>query len=142
MASYLSSAYATSSAVQVLNPGYWVFLAPENPTIKVENVSVQQPMSSNIVESYGTFKPLGASKTIVVAGSIYGVDGSYEITVQGETAWAALEPVLTYQGILHVHDPLGRQKYVRFVDRNYVESGPINNLIRTIKVNYYEVDAP
>ena len=142
MANYLSSGYQTSSAVQVLNPGYWVFLAPEKPSIKVENVAVQQPLTSNIVETYGTFKPLGASKTIVVAGSIYGVDGSYEITVQGETAWAALEAVLSYQGILHVHDPLGRQKYVRFVDRNYVESGPINNLIRTVKVNYFEVDAP
>jgi len=142
MTSYLSSAYLTSSAVQGLNPGYWGFIAPENPTIKVEGISVQQPMSSNIVESYGTFKPLGASKTIVVAGSIYGVDGSYEITVQGETKWAELEAVLVYQGVLHVHDPLGRQKYVRFVDRNYVESGPIANLIRTVKVNYYEVDAP
>jgi hypothetical protein len=138
----LSSGYTTSAPVQVLNPGYWSFVAPQQPSIKVDNIAVQQPLSSNVVESYGSFKPLGAAKTIVVAGSIYGVDGSYEITVQGETAWAALEPVLIYQGVLHVHDPLGRQKYVRFVDRNYVESGPLTNLIRTIKVNYFEVDAP
>jgi hypothetical protein len=140
--SILSSGYSLSAPVQVLNPGYWVFLAPQNPSIKITDISVKQPLTSNIVESYGSFKPLGASKTIVVAGSIYGVDGSYEITVQGETTWAKLEAVLTYQGVLHVHDPLGRQKYVRFVDRNYVESGPVNNLIRTVKVNYFEVDAP
>jgi hypothetical protein len=138
----LSSGYVTSSAIQVSNPGYWSFVAPESPTISVNDISVKQPLTSSIVESYGSFKPLGAAKTIVVAGSIYGVDGSYEFTVQGETEWAALESVLTYQGILHVHDPLGRQKYVRFVDRNYVESGPIANLIRTVKVNYFEVDAP
>jgi hypothetical protein len=140
--SILSSGYSLSAPVQVLNSGYWVFLAPQNPSIKISNISVKQPLTSNIVESYGSFKPLGASKTIVVAGSIYGVDGSYEITVQGETTWAELEAVLTYQGVLHVNDPLGRQKYVRFVDRNYVESGPIDNLIRTVKVNYFEVDAP
>ena len=138
----LSSGYVTSSAIQVANPGYWSFVAPENPSISITNIAVQQPLTSNIVESYGSFKPLGAAKTIVVAGSIYGVDGSYEITVQGETVWAELEAVLTYQGTLHVHDPLGRQKYVRLVDRSYVESGPISNLIRTVKVNYFEVDAP
>lgn len=138
----LSSGYTTSAPVQVLNPGYWSFVAPQSPTIKVDDIAVQQPLTSNIVESYGSFKPLGAAKTIVVAGSIYGVDGSYEITVQGETAWAALLPVISYQGVLHVHDPLGRQKYVRLVDRSFVESGPLANLIRTVKVNYYEVDAP
>ncbi|MFZ4770641.1 MAG: hypothetical protein ACOYLO_10730 [Ferruginibacter sp.] len=138
----LSSGYAVSAPVYLANPGYWSFVAPQSPSIKMTNVPVQQPLTSNIVESYGVFKPLGAAKTIIVAGSIYGVDGSYEITVQGDTDWAELETILLYQGILHVHDPLGRQKYVRFVDRNYVESGPINNLIRTVKVNYYEVDAP
>lgn len=138
----LSSGYTVSAPVQVLNPGYWSFVAVQSPTIKVENIKVKQPLTSNIVESYGSFKPLGAAKTIVVAGSIYGVDGSYEITVQGETAWTALEAVITYQGILHVHDPIGRQKYVRLVDRNFTESGPLANLIRTVKVNYYEVDAP
>jgi hypothetical protein len=138
----LSSGYTTSAPVQVLNPGYWSFVAPQSPTIKVDDIAVQQPLTSNIVESYGSFKPLGAAKTIVVAGSIYGVDGSYEITVQGETAWEALLPVISYQGVLHVHDPIGRQKYIRLVDRSFVESGPLGNLIRTVKVNYYEVDAP
>ena len=99
-------------------------------------------MAQNIVESYGIFKPLGASKSVVVSQSIYGEDGSYSITTQGEDDWDALYPVLTYQGTLLVLDPLGRQKYVRFVDRNWTESGNINNLIRVIKVNYFEVDKP
>jgi hypothetical protein len=77
-----------------------------------------------------------------VATSIYGIDGSYEFTTQGEAEWNNLYPVLTYQGILHVHDPLGRQKYVRFVDRTWTEVGDINNLIRNAKVNYFEVEAP
>lgn len=138
----ISSGYTTSEPILIDNPAYWSFTAPENPTIKVNNLIVEQPLNQNIVESYGVFKPLGASKSVVISQSIYGVDGTYQITVQGETAWDALYPVLTYQGTLHVHDPLGRQKYVRFVDRSWTESGNINNLIRVVKVTYYEVDAP
>jgi hypothetical protein len=138
----ISSGYTVSEPIQILNPGTWSFTAPENPTIQSTGLKVQIPMKSQIVESYGVFKPLGASKTIVVASSIYGVDGTYDFTTQGETEWDTLYPVLTYQGTLHVHDPLGRQKYVRFVDRTFNESGPINNLIRKVKVTYFEVDAP
>lgn len=140
--STISSAYTVSAPVLVTNPNNWTFVAPENPTIRITQVKVQQPLQSQIVESYGVFKPLGASKTVVVASSIYGVDGTYEFTVQGDDEWDELYPVLTYQGTLHVHDPLARQKYVRFVERTYSEYGPIDNLIRNIKVTYYEVDAP
>ena len=138
----ISSGYTTSEPILIDNPAYWSFTAPESPTISVNNLIVEQPLNQNIVESYGVFKPLGASKSVVISQSIYGVDGTYQITVQGEDAWDALYPVLTYQGTLHVHDPLGRQKYVRFVDRSWTESGNINNLIRVVKVTYFEVDAP
>jgi hypothetical protein len=138
----LSSGYVSTEPIQITNPRVWSFTAIQNPTIAVRSLRVQQPLNSQIVESYGQFKPLGASKTIVIATSIYGIDGSYEFTTQGETEWDNLYPVLTYQGILHVHDPLGRQKYVRFVDRTWTEIGPIGNLIRNAKVNYFEVGAP
>jgi hypothetical protein len=138
----LSSGYTTTEPIQIVNPAQWSFTAVQSPTTRVTQLRVQQPLNSSIVESYGVFKPLGASKTIVVATSIYGIDGSYEFTTQGEKEWNNLYPVLTYQGILHVHDPLGRQKYVRFVDRTWTEVGDIDNLIRNAKVNYYEVEAP
>jgi hypothetical protein len=138
----LSSGYVTTEPILVVNPEEWSFTAIQSPTIQVRSLRVQQPLNSQIVESYGQFKPLGASKTIVVATSIYGIDGSYEFTTQGETEWNNLYPVLTYQGILHVQDPLGRQKYVRFVDRTWTEVGAIGNLIRNAKVNYFEVGAP
>jgi hypothetical protein len=138
----VSSGYATSSPLLVDKDNQWTFVAPENTDIYMTSVKVQQPLSSQVVESYGVFKPLGASKSVVVAGSVYGIDGSYEFTTQGETEWNSLFAILTYQGTLHVHDPLGRQKYVRFVDRTFTESGPLSNLIRVAKVTYFEVEAP
>jgi hypothetical protein len=138
----ISSAYTTTAPIRVANPESWSFVAPESPTIKISGINVLQPLKSTIVESYGVFKPLGASKTVVVSQSIYGVDGSYEFITKGETEWDALYPVLTYQGTLFVLDPLGREKYVRFVDRNWTELGDINSLIRKATVTYFEVEAP
>jgi hypothetical protein len=138
----ISSGYTTTVPIQIVNPAKWSFTAPQNPTIRAVGIDVLQPLNSTIVESYGVFKPLGASKTVVVSQSIYGVDGNYEFVTTGETEWDALYPVLTYQGTLHVHDPLGRQKYVRFVERNWTESGNINSLVRRVKVTYFEVGAP
>ena len=138
----ISSGYTTTAPILIANAEIWSFTAVESPTIQVKQLRVQQPLTSSIVESYGVFKPLGASKSVVVATSIYGIDVSYEFTTQGEDEWDDLYPVLTYQGILHVHDPLGRQKYVRFVDRTWTEVGDIDKLIRNAKVNYYEVEAP
>ena len=138
----ISSGYTNTVPIQITNPETWSFVAPENPTIKINDIDVLQPLNSTIVESYGVFKPLGANKTVVVSQSIYGVDGTYEFVTQGEDEWDELYPVLTYQGTLHVHDPLGRQKYVRFVDRTWTESGNIDALVRRVKVTYFEVSAP
>jgi len=138
----ISSGYTSSAPLLINNPLTWSFVAPDDNTIKVVGVNVQQPLSQNIVEAYGVFKPLGASKSVVVSQSIYGIDGTYEITVQGADDWDELYPVLVYQGTLLVRDPLARLKCVRFVDRNWTESGNIDGLIRVVKVTYFEVDAP
>lgn len=142
MALTISSAYTTTVPIRITNPETWFFVAPESSTIKITGINVLQPLNSTIVESYGVFKPLGASKSVVVSQSIYGVDGTYEFITNGEDEWDELYPVLTYQGTLYVLDPLGRHKYVRFVDRNWVELGNIDSLVRRVKVTYFEVSAP
>ena len=39
----ISSGYTTSEPILIDNPAYWSFTAPENPTIKVNNIIVEQP---------------------------------------------------------------------------------------------------
>ena len=65
----ISSGYTTTVPIQVDNPATWSFVAPEEPTIQITGIQVLQPLNSTIVESYGVFKPLGGSKTVVVAQS-------------------------------------------------------------------------
>ena len=75
----ISSGYTSSAPLLINNPLTWSFVAPDDDDIKVVGVKVQQPLSQTIVEAYGVFKPLGASKSVVVSQSIYGIDGTYEI---------------------------------------------------------------
>ena len=138
----ISSAYVVSPPISISNTGGWVFVAIQSPTIKATGLRVRQPLSHKIDESMGIFVPLGGSKKVVVSAAVYGDDGDYEIMTTGETEWATLLAILTYQGILFVQDPLGRSKYVRFTQRSWVESGKISNLIRTTKISYVEVSAP
>ena len=56
----VSSGFATSSPLLVDKYNQWTFVAPENTAIYMTSVKVQQPLSSQVVESYGVFKPLGA----------------------------------------------------------------------------------
>jgi hypothetical protein len=138
----VSSGYSTTSPLTTTNPLVWQFIAVQNPAIQIQGIYVTQPLEQTVVESRGVFRPLGRSKAIVVAGSQYGLDGKYKIIVKGETDWANAYQVVTYQGVLLVRDPLGRQKYIRTTDKSWTESGNISALIREIDINYVEVDAP
>jgi hypothetical protein len=120
----------------------WRFVAPESPTVVFTSARVRAPLEQEITEQVGVFRPLGRGKAVVVSGSLYGVDGRYEITTIGETEWASLEALVKYQGTVLVQDPLGRQKYVRFINRKWTEVGLLGNLNRQVKIDYVEVSAP
>lgn len=138
----LSSGYVSTEPISILSTNVWSFVAPQNPAIKATGVRVRQPLNLTIDESTGVFKPLGGADKIVVANSIYGTDGDYEITTQGEVEWALVKAIITYQGTIYVQDPLGRQKYIRIITRSWVESGKLSYLHRAIKLTYVEVGAP
>ncbi len=140
--STISSAYTSPVQINIANTNTWSFVAPNDPTVKVSGVRVQVPLNSKVTEQVGVFRPLGRDKAVVVATGIFGIDGSYQFTTVGDTEWEELEPIISYQGTFYVTDPLGRSKYVRFVERNYSEQGPLGNLRRVLNVTYLEVDNP
>jgi hypothetical protein len=140
--SVISSAYTSPVQINIANNNLWSFVAPNDPTVKVTGVTVRVPLQSKVTEQLGVFRPLGRSKAVVVATGIFGTDGTYVFTTQGDTQWNNLLPLVNYQGSFFVTDPLGRSKYVRFVERSYTELGPLDNLRRELTVNYLEVDNP
>jgi hypothetical protein len=137
-----SSGYSSIVPVTVIDETRWTFVAPNDPTIRVDSLKVLLPHTQERTEQVGIYRPLGRTKALVVSSAISGNDGTYEFVTTTSDEWDDLYAVLTYQGTIFVTDPLGRTKYVRFLTRRWRETGPIDSLQRFVTVDYVEVDEP
>jgi hypothetical protein len=134
------SAWGTVQQVLVTNDETWWFKVIEDPDINLGAVRVLADLDVTIEEPNMVFRPLGATRPIVVAGPLQGEDGIYNIKTISETEWDSFYPVLTHQGTLLVQDPLGNQKYVRVTDRTWVAETVSGSIHRNIEAAYVEVD--
>ncbi len=136
----LSSAWSSDAAAYVINDGKWWFKALGSPDLNIGDVTVLAPVSDNITQSVGVFRPLGRNTPVVVSGDIYGSDGEYSALFIGESEWSDAQGILfAFAGNVCVQDPFGRQKIVRFVSRSAEEEGTRQNPRRTVTVGYVEV---
>lgn len=135
------SAWSTVQQVLITNDETWWFKAIEDPTINLGSVRVLAELDTNIEEPNTVFRPLGATRPIVVAGPLQGEDGIYSIKTINETEWDNFYPILNYQGTILVQDPLENQKYIRIISRTWAaESKQDATIYRDIEVAYVEVD--
>jgi len=135
------SAWGTVQQVLVTNDETWWFKVIEEPDYNLGSVRVLADLDVTIEEPNIIFRPLGATRPIVVAGPLQGEDGIYNIKTITETEWDDFYLVLTHQGTLLVQDPLGNQKYVRITDRTWVAETVSGVIHRNIEAAYVEVDA-
>lgn len=144
----LSSAWSSDAAAFATNDGLWWFKAlgtmlPDCtcPAMNISGVRVLGPLSSNVTQSVGVFRPLGRTTPVVVSGDIYGRDGDYSLLFVGDAEWEAAQAILfTFAGDVCVQDPFGTQRIVRFVSRSVTEEGTAEVPRRTVTVGYVEVD--
>lgn len=135
------SAFSTVQQVLITNDETWWFKAIENPDINLGSVRVLAELDTNIEEPNTIFRPLGATRPIVVAGPLQGEDGIYSIKTITEEEWDDFYPMLNYQGTILVQDPLENQKYIRIVSRTFsAESKQDGTIFRDIELAYVEVD--
>jgi len=135
------SAYSTVQQVLVTNDETWWFKAVTSPDINLGSVRVLAQLDTNIEEANTVFRPLGATRPIVVAGPLQGEDGIYSIKTITEDEWDDFYPILNYQGTLLVQDPLENQKYIRITARTFTAESQQNATIhRNIELAYVEVD--
>jgi hypothetical protein len=135
------SAWSTVQQVLITNDETWWFKAVTSPTLNVGSIRVLAELDTTIEEPNTVFRPLGATRPIVVAGPLQGQDGIYSIKTLNDTEWNAFYPILTYQGIILVQDPFGNQKYVRVTSRTWAAASQSNGVIyRDIDFAYVEVD--
>ena len=135
------SAWSTVQQVLITNDETWWFKAVANPSINLGSVRVLAELDTNIDEPNTVFRPLGATRPIVVAGPLQGEDGIYNIKTITENEWDNLLPLIEYQGTILVQDPFGNQKYIRIISRTWSsESKQDGAIYRDIDLAYVEVD--
>jgi len=135
------SAYSTVQQVLITNDESWWFKAVTEPDINLGSIRVLAELDTSIEEANTVFRPLGATRPIVVAGPLQGEDGIYSIKTINETEWDNFYPILTYQGIILVQDPFGNQKYIRVISRTWSAASQSDGIIyRDIDLAYVEVD--
>ncbi len=134
------SAWGTVQQVLITNDETWWFKVIEEPEYNLGSVRVLADLDVTIDEPNTIFRPLGATRPIVVAGPLQGEDGIYNVKTITETEWDNFYLVLTHQGTLLVQDPTGTQKYVRITDRTWTAETVSGVIHRNIEAAYVEVD--
>lgn len=138
-----TSAWSSTASVSTTNDSTWWLKAVDDHTLNGGSINVLAQLDESTAADVGVFRPLDASVAVVVSGAVGGTDGSYKIHAPTETVWTStLRALYRYTGTLLVQDPLGRQKYVRWVDRSGAQSYSGGNARRELTLGYVEVDGP
>ena len=135
------SAFGTVQQVLITNDETWWFKVIEQDDYNLGSVRVLKELDVEIDEPNTIFRPLGATRPIVVAGPLQGEDGGYNIKTITETEWDNLYLVITHQGTILVQDPYGNQKYIRIVSRDWTAETQAGEVYRDVTLRYVEVDA-
>jgi hypothetical protein len=136
------SDWSTVQQVLITNDQTWWFKAVEEPAYNVGDIRVLAQLDTTIEEPNTVFRPLGATRPIVVAGPLQGEDGIYSIKTLTEAEYDSFYPLMTYQGTVLVQDPAGNQKYIRITSRTWAAESKQDGVIyRDIDLAYVEVSS-
>ena len=97
-------------------------------------------------EANAVFRPLNATKSVVVSGSMTGDDGTIEWVTSTHSQWQTVYDLLTYQGPLRISSPFksvdgGPETYVvRLTSRDWKPEGTPDGPVRRVTANFVEVD--
>jgi len=133
------SGWSVTQQVLITNDNTWWFKCIEDPTLNLGSIRVLKELDVQVDEPNTVFRPLGATKPIIVAGPLQGEDGAYNIKTVTETEWDAVYPLIVHQGKLLVQDPYGNQKWIRITDRKWTAESTGDNVYRDITLTYVEI---
>lgn len=134
--------YAESAAAFATNDNKWWIKAPSSPSLNVGAARVLggSPLSQTREANVGVFRPIGRTSAVVVAGEVYGYDGTYDVLAVGDTEWAALEDLLLdYAGDLIVQSPFGETRKIRVISRSVSVDGTKTLPRRVVTIGYVQV---
>lgn len=124
-----TSATGASTALTPSNDGRYWLKSMTNPALNLGGIRITGTPQESVDENLGTFRLDGRTDTVVVAGQIYGDDPDLTITTIGAAEYEAVRALVKHQGTLLLQEPfydstgVGRQRWVRVVDRSWTRDG-------------------
>lgn len=136
----VASVWSTSALVSITQDGKWWFKAVDKPALNTSAVRVLTGLDEEQPEDLGVFRPIGRTRAVVIAGNLYGKDGSYRVVTLTPEEWATIYTIISHQGTLLVQDPFGSQKYIRIISRAFNTTGASSAPRREATIGYVEVE--
>lgn len=136
--------YSSTSTVSPTTDSKWWLKSVANSTLNIGNLAVLVGVGADKEETLGVFKPIGRSTSVVVAGDLYGWDGSFKVFTKTSAERAAFKSLLDHQGALLVQDPFGEQRYIRVTSRKQTlpAGSTPSNPITEWEFDFVQVSAP
>lgn len=141
----LSSGTATGTVTTGTATG-WEIVSLEDPTTVYQFSSPVTGISFNRSEGQSVFRPLDATKAVVVSGAMTGDDGQIQWLTSTRSAWETLKTVLTAQSPLRVTSPFikaagaNESWIVRLTSREWTSGGVPANPTQQVSAGFVEVD--
>jgi hypothetical protein len=132
----LSNSYSTT----------WEISNADGTALVTDYASPVSSISFTKSEANAVFRPLNATKSVVVSGSMTGDDGTIEWITSTQSQWQTVYNLLTYQGPLRISSPFksadgGPETYVvRLTSRDWKPEGTPGGPVRRVTANFVEVD--
>jgi hypothetical protein len=124
----------------------WEFTSLDSAVTVSDYASPVSDLSFTRAEANATFRPLGSTKSVVVAGDMTGDDGTLTWIASNAAAFTTVKSLLTYQGVLRVTSPFtksagGNESWViRLTSRDWKPSGTLTNPVTTANASFVEVN--
>jgi hypothetical protein len=140
----LVSTLPGTATATTTSDGAWWLKAVSTPALNAA-VSVVGVPSEARQENLGQFRVDGRPDVVVVSGQTFGDDPDFTITTVGAADFETVRALLTHQGTLLLQEPyldsddVGRQRFVRVVDRSWTREGVPSRPRSTFTVRAVEV---
>lgn len=118
----------------------WMLRSLTNPSLYFSNdVPIETGFTEFVDEQLGIFRTLDGDKPTVVSSGIYGLPGSFTVTISDAAQWALFKTLLLQTDVFIFTDPYGWVKHIKLVGRDMSVLNTMSAPIHKIVITYVEV---
>jgi hypothetical protein len=137
----LTSLWTTVSVTGTIPIVGWNFKVPKSGAMNMLGALVLKDPSYTQTENVTTLRPLGRTFPVTVSLNLGGSDGTMTVMTRTDADWAALTALKNYRAPIFVDSPFGWSRWIRIINRSWLEFGTSMTAMRQVQFDYVEVAA-